>query len=174
MTFDIREASGGRRQRRPLSLLAPFARAEALLAAIPPALPLLALRVALAVPFFLSGLTKWDGFLTLSAGAHFLFEEEFRLHLFGAAYPYPFPTLMAAAAGTGEIVLPLLLLLGLGTRFAALGLLVMTAIIQLTIPEGWANFHLPWAAMAFALVVFGGGPLGLEGLWRQLSPPPQS
>lgn len=173
MTFDIRDAARGGQQRRPLSLLAAIARAEALLAAIPPALPLLALRVALAVPFFLSGLTKWDGFLTLSAGAHFLFEEEFRLHLFGAAYPYPFPTLMAAAAGTGEIVLPLLLLLGLGTRFAALGLLIMTAIIQLTIPEGWANFHLPWAAMAFALVVFGGGSLGLEGLWRKLFPAPQ-
>ncbi|WP_131836490.1 DoxX family protein [Ancylobacter aquaticus] len=151
-------------------LLARVARAEDVMAAIPPALPLLALRVALAVPFFLSGLTKWDGFLTLSTGAHFLFEEEFRLHLFGGAHPYPFPTLMAAAAGTGEIVLPLLLLLGLGTRFAALGLLVMTAIIQLTIPEGWANFHLPWAAMAFTLVVFGGGPLGLEELWRRSVP----
>ncbi|WP_018388376.1 DoxX family protein [Ancylobacter sp. FA202] len=157
-------------QRRPLPLLALLARAEDLLASIPAALPLLGLRVALAVPFFLSGLTKWESFLTLSAGAHFLFEEEFRLHLFGGTYAYPFPTLMAAAAGTGEIVLPLLLLLGLGTRFAALGLLVMTAIIQLTIPEGWANFHLPWAAMAFALVVFGGGPLGAEGLWRRSSP----
>ncbi|WP_371348193.1 DoxX family protein [Ancylobacter sp. IITR112] len=141
-------------------------RAEGLLAAIPPALPLLGLRLALAVPFFFSGLTKWDGFLTLSAGAHFLFEEEFRLHLFGGTYPYPFPTLMAAAAGTGEIVLPLLLVAGLFTRFAALGLLLMTAVIQLTVPEGWANFHLPWAAMAFALVVFGGGSLGLDGLRR--------
>ncbi|MDQ0346688.1 DoxX family protein [Ancylobacter vacuolatus] len=155
----------------PRTLLAPLERADGLLASIPPALPLLSLRVALAVPFLLSGLTKWDGFLTLSAGAHFLFEEEFRLHLFGGTYAYPFPTLMAAAAGTGEIVLPLFLLLGLGTRFAALGLLVMTAIIQLTIPEGWANFHLPWAAMAFALVVFGGGPLGVEGLWRRALPP---
>ena len=59
-------------------------------------------------------------------------------------------------------MLPVLLVLGLGTRFAALGLLAMTAVIQLTVPEGWANFHLPWAAMALALVVYGGGPLSLD------------
>lgn len=138
--------------------------AEALFAAIPRALPLLALRVALAIPFYNSGLTKWDGFLNLSDGARFLFEEEFRLHLFGSQFAYPFPIAMATAAGLAEIILPVLLVLGLGTRFAALGLLVMTGIIQLTVPEGWANFHLPWAAMALALVVFGGGRLGLDGL----------
>lgn len=141
-------------------------RANALLASIPPSLPLLVLRFALAVPFFQSGLTKWDGFLTLSAGAHFLFEEEFRLHIFGSEIAYPFPTLMATAAGIGEIVLPILLVLGLGTRFAALGLLAMTAVIQLTVPDGWANFHLPWAAMALALMAFGGGRIGLDGLIR--------
>ena len=133
-----------------------------MLAAIPASIPLLALRIALAVPFFKSGLTKWDGFLTLSAGAHYLFEEEFKLHIFGSQIPYPFPVAMATAAGIGEIVLPILLVLGLGTRFAALGLLAMTAVIQLTVPEGWANFHLPWAAMALALVVYGGGRFGLD------------
>ncbi len=38
------------------------------------------LRIALAVPFFKSGLTKWDGFLSLSPSAAYLFEEEFKLH----------------------------------------------------------------------------------------------
>ena len=33
------------------------------------------LRIALAVPFFRSGLTKWDDFLTLAPSASFLFEE---------------------------------------------------------------------------------------------------
>lgn len=143
-------------------------KADARLGALPRDVPLAILRVALAVPFFFSGLTKWEGFLTLSAGARFLFEEEFRLHLFGAELPYPFPFAMAMAAGIAEIVLPILLVLGLGTRFAALGLLAMTLVIQLTVPEGWANFHLPWAAMALALTVFGAGrasldyPLGLS------------
>jgi putative oxidoreductase len=139
-------------------------RIETIVAAIPEALPLLALRFAIAVPFFKSGLTKWDGCLTLSNGARYLFTQEFSLHIFGNQYPYPAPILMATLAGIGEIVLPILLVLGLGTRFAALGILLMTAVIQLTVPEGWANFHLPWAAMALALAVYGGGPLALDRL----------
>ncbi|AMS39001.1 DoxX family protein [Aminobacter aminovorans] len=139
-------------------------RIESAIAAIPEALPLLALRFAIAVPFFKSGLTKWDGFLTLSNGARYLFTQEFSLHILGSQYPYPAPILMATLAGIGEIVLPILLVLGLGTRFAALGILAMTAVIQLTVPEGWANFHLPWAAMALALAAYGGGQLSLDRL----------
>jgi putative oxidoreductase len=122
----------------------------------------LALRFALAVPFFRSGLTKWDGFGHLSDSALYLFREEFRLHVFGSEVPYPAPVLMAHASGIAEILLPVLLVLGLGTRVAALALLVMTAIIQITIPDGWANFHLPWAAMALALLAFGAGPVSLD------------
>ena len=44
---------------------------------------------------------------------------------------------------------------------------LMTAIIQITVPEGWANFHLPWAAMALTLVVFGGGRISLDALVRR-------
>lgn len=137
-------------------------RADGLLASVPQSLPLLGLRFALAIPFLKSGLTKWDGFLTLSSGAKYLFEQEFKLHVFGREIPYPFPLTMATAAGIAELILPILLILGLATRFAALGLLLMTAIIQLTVPDGWANFHLPWAAMALALVVFGGGKIAVD------------
>lgn len=147
-------------------LLSAIGRAEGLLASIPASLPLLALRVALAVPFYNSGLTKWDGFLTLSDGAKFLFMDEFRLHILGSQYPYPFPLAAATLAGIAEIVLPILLALGFLTRFAALGLLAMTAVIQLTVPDGWANFHLPWAAMALALVVFGPGRISIDSFIR--------
>lgn len=145
-------------------------RAEGLLAAIPQSLPLFLLRVALAVPFYKSGLTKWDGFLQLSGGAEFLFTSEFKLHILGQQYPYPFPIAAAYGAGIAEIVLPILLVFGLFTRFAALALLAMTAIIQITVPEGWANFHLPWAAMALTLVVFGGGRIAADAwLWGRRS-----
>ena len=146
-----------------------YSSAEATLGLLPASLPLLALRIALAVPFFRSGLTKWDGFLSLSPSARILFSEEFKLHIFGGQYPYPAPVLMATLAGIGEIVLPILLVLGLFTRFSALGILVMTAVIQLTIPDGWANFHLPWAAMALALISFGGGRLSLDALFAGLA-----
>src|SRR5260221_10029355 len=110
------------------------------------------LRSALAVPFFKSGLTKWDGFLSLSPAAVFLFEDEFKLHIFGQAYDFPLPTAVAFLDGVAEIVLPVLLVIGLATRFSALGLLIMTGVIQLVVPEGWANFHLPWAALAVAII----------------------
>lgn len=125
---------------------------------------LLALRVALAIPFFRSGLTKWDGFLSLSSGAQYLFTEEFKLHFFWGTMAYPAPLLMAFLAGLGEIVLPVLLVLGLGTRLAALGILVMTIIIQLTLPDGLINFHLPWFAMALALLAQGGGAWSADRL----------
>ncbi len=64
--------------------------------------------------------------------------------------------------GSAEIALPILLLLGLATRFAALGLLVMTSVIQLVFPDGWTNFHLYWAALALAVMALGAGPLSLD------------
>jgi hypothetical protein len=42
-----------------------------------------------------------------------------------------------------EIIFPILLVFGFATRFAALGLLFMTAIVELTVPEGWP-IHITW------------------------------
>ncbi len=69
---------------------------------------------------------------------------------------------MALASAVAELALPALLVLGLLTRYAAAGILFMTAIIELTYPDGWRNFHLPWAAMALAIVSFGGGKIALD------------
>jgi putative oxidoreductase len=147
----------------PLRRANPLARLTgALFGALPASLSLVALRVALAVPFWNSGMTKWDGFLTLSFGARQLFVDEFKLHWFGAEYPFPYPDVMAMASALGETVLPVLLVLGLATRWAALGLLVMTAVIEFVVPDGWANFHLPWAAMALAIMTFGPGRIALD------------
>jgi putative oxidoreductase len=131
------------------------------------------LRIALAVPFFRSGLTRWDGFLSLSPSAAYLFEEEFKLHIFGQEYGFPAPDLVAYITSIAEIALPILLVLGLATRFAALALLVMTGVIQLVVPDGWPTFHLPWAAMAIAIITLGAGPLSLdrpifERIWPRL------
>lgn len=122
------------------------------------------LRIALAVPFFKSGLTRWDGFLSLSPSTEFLFSDMFKLHILGNEYPFPMPEVVAHLVGIAEITFPILLVLGLGTRFVALALLVMTGVVQLTVPEGWANFHLPWASMALSIMALGPGPLCLDGL----------
>ena len=128
----------------------------------------LAPRLALAVPFYRSGLTKWDGFLSLSPKTSFLFENQFKLHIFGSAYPFPYPDVMALLSATGEIVFPILLVSGLATRFAALGTLAMTAIIFLTYPEHWPSEGLPWAAMSLMIMAFGPGRIALDALVARL------
>lgn len=122
------------------------------------------LRIALAVPFFKSGLTHWSGFFSLAASTTYLFENLFRLHILGATYGFPFPDTSAYLAATAEIILPVLLTLGLATRLAALCLLIMTGVIQLTVPDGWANFHLPWASIALAIMAIGPGRLSVDAL----------
>lgn len=139
-------------------------RAMAVIRAIAhPSLTQLALRIALAVPFWRSGVNKWDGFLQLNDVAVLLFSSEFMLHLPGGPYPFPAPAVAAFAAGSAEILLPILLVLGLATRFAALGLLAMTVVVQLTVPDGWP-IHLTWAAMALGVMAYGPGKLSLDHL----------
>ena len=121
-------------------------------------------RIALALPFLRSGLTRWDGFLSLSPATSFLFEEQFHLHILGAEYGLPWPGQLAYGVAVAEIVLPVLLLLGLATRFSALGLLLMTGVIQLVFPDGWSNFHLYWAALSLCVMALGAGRLSVDQL----------
>ena len=126
-----------------------------------PSLTQLVLRFALAVPFWRSGVNKWDGFLQLNDVAVLLFSSEFKLHLPGGPYPFPAPGVVAFAAGTAEILLPILLVMGLATRLAAFGLLAMTLVVQLTVPDGWP-VHITWAAMALGIMAWGPGRLSLD------------
>ena len=165
MTSIPREGSGGGAL---ASVARAVDRAERLLAAAAaPSLVQLVLRVALATPFWKSGVLKWDGFLQLNDTAVTLFTDEFMLHLPGGPYPYPAPAVMAFLSGSAEITLPILLVLGVLTRFAALGLLVMTLIVELTVPDGWP-VHLTWAAMALALVSYGPGKISLDAAMRRV------
>ena len=135
-----------------------------------PSVVQLVLRVALAVAFWRSGILKWAGFLRLNDTAVTLFSDEFMLHLPGGPYHFPAPAVMAFLSGCGEITFPILLILGLGTRFAALGLLFMTLIVELTVPDGWP-IHITWAAMALGIMAYGSGRVSLDYLLgRALSP----
>src|SRR6201995_125307 len=125
----------------------------------------LVMRVALSVPFWRSAILKWTGFLKLSDTAVTLFTDEFMLHLPGGPYHYPAPGVMAFLSGCGEIIFPVLLVLGLATRFAALGLLGMTVIVELTVPDGWP-IHITWAAMALGIMAWGPGRFSID-YWLQ-------
>ena len=147
------------------SLSNPVARlTSAVFGLAPMWLPLFILRLTLARPFFASGLTRWDGWFNLAFGTKILFSQEYKLHIFGSEIPFPMPELVATMASAAEIVLPILLAFGFLTRWTALGLLCMTGVIQLTYPEGWANFHLYWAAMALTIMTFGPGAMSLDRL----------
>lgn len=148
----------------PIAATNPLARLTgALFGLMPLSLTTLVLRIALALPFLRAGQTDWDDWFTLSFGVKARFQD-LRLHVFGAEYAFPQPDLMALGAGVAEVALPALLIIGLGTRYAALGLLVMTGVIQLTFPEGWANFHLYWASLALAIMTLGPGKAALDYL----------
>jgi putative oxidoreductase len=60
--------------------------------------------------------------------------------------------------------LPALLIIGLATRLSALGLLVMTAVIQIFVyPDAWMTHGL-WAAPLLAVVARGPGRWSLDHL----------
>jgi putative oxidoreductase len=151
---------------RPIGVLAD--KAGALIRAIAqPSVVQLVTRLALAVPFWRSGILKWDGFLQLSDTAVDLFTDEFMLHLPGGPYPFPAPVVTAFLSGSAEIVFPILLVFGFATRFAALGLFFMTLIVELTVPDGWP-VHLTWAAMALGIMAWGPGRLSIDYAIRRL------
>jgi putative oxidoreductase len=126
-----------------------------------PSLTQFVLRIGLATPFWRSGINKWDGFLQLNDVAILLFSTEFKLHLPGGPYSFPAPEATAFLVGCTEILFPILLVLGLATRLAASALLVMTLVVELTLPDGWP-VHVTWAAMALGIMAWGPGRLSLD------------
>ena len=112
-------------------------------------------RVAAGAIFFLSGRTKVEGLLTVSDSAYTLFREDYKVPLLP-------PELAAHMATYAEHLFPALLVLGLFTRFSALSLLGMTAVIQLFVyPSAWPT-HLSWAALLLYLLGRGAGPLSVD------------
>lgn len=123
-------------------------------ARIPSDLVLLALRVFPALVFWQSGRTKVEGF-QIRDTTWFLFENEFALPLIP-------PQVAAVLATAAEHLLPVLMILGLMTRLSALGLLTMTAVIQIFVyPDAWVTHGL-WGAGLLAVVAAGPGRLSLD------------
>jgi len=130
----------------------------------------LALRFALALPFWKSGMTRWDGFLELRPATLYFYQEIYKPTLFGKTYAMPYPEIAAWLASFAEIILPAALVIGFATRLSALGLLVMTLVIYTTYqslgasPGQWETETLPWAAMALGLIAYGPGRLSVDYL----------
>lgn len=113
-------------------------------------------RVWIALIFFKSGLLKWgDSWFSASDSTLYLFENEYALPLLS-------PEFAASMAIYMEFFLPLLLLFGFLSRFSALGLLGMTAVIQLFVYPGSWSEHLTWAVVLVFLVLRGGGNISVD------------
>jgi putative oxidoreductase len=114
-------------------------------------------RFAIAVVFWKSGRSKVDGWniFTVNDKTKFLFQEEYKVPLLP-------PELSALMAQIAEHVLPVLLILGLATRFSALGLLVMTAVIQFFVYPNAYALHASWAAILLMLIKSGPGIVSLD------------
>jgi len=126
-------------------------------------LALLGARLLVARVFLLSGLTKWNG-LTIREDAFYLFADEYFAKY---ALPAGVTSALAAMAAVGEIVLPLMLALGFLSRFAAAGLLVMTAVIQLFVyPQEWWTVHAWWMAVLAVLMSVGPGTWSVDRLFK--------
>lgn len=131
-----------------------IARLNRLAARIPDAPVALALRVFPAAVFWQSGRTKVEG-LSIKPSTWFLFEHEYALPLIPSAWA-------AVMATLAEHALPVLLVLGLATRLSAIGLLGMTAVIQVFVyPGAWVTHGL-WAACLLAVAARGPGRLSLD------------
>ena len=143
---------------------------------IPYALVALALRLAMARVFFLDGQTKIEGPRYVLSVMDFDFSvvlplqvkaETFTAFLTQyAALPVP-PVLAAYLVSYAEFALPIMLVLGFGTRMAALGLLIMTALIQIYVMPGalW-TVHVYWAAILLVLLSRGAGQISVDALIR--------
>jgi putative oxidoreductase len=153
----------------------------ALCAVIPYALVALGLRFVMARVFFLSGQTKIEGSripinlnlpglpelsivlpTEVKASTFQLFETDY------ASLPIP-PTVAAYAFTYAEFVLPICLVLGFATRFAALGLLVMTALMQIyVVPGMWWAAHVYWVSILMVLMSVGPGAISIDAGIRYL------
>ena len=109
-------------------------------------------RLSLAAVFWMSGRTKVaEGtLLTLSDNAVWLFREEYQL-------PLVPPEVAAHLSLYAEHGLPILLVLGLASRFAALGLLIMTLVIEVLVYPYAYPVHGPWAVCCLVIMIFGPG-----------------
>ncbi len=111
---------------------------------------LLAARLWIAKVFLMSGLVKIKSWSSTIA----LFTDEYKV-------PILPPEIAATMATAAELSLPVLLVLGLMTPLAALGLFVMTLVIELFIYPGTTD-HYHWLLLLGLILTHGSGKFGLD------------
>lgn len=135
------------------SVAAPYDWARGLLDRVPFSLVQLVARIAVAEVFWRSSQSKLASWTTT-------------IQLFANEYKVPFLSPVTAAyLGTAtELIGSLLLFTGLLSRGAALALIGLVAVIQLTVyPENWPD-HLLWAGLLLLIITRGPGVFSMDYL----------
>ncbi|WP_081816463.1 DoxX family protein [Fodinicurvata fenggangensis] len=134
----------------------------------------------LGMPLLLLAARIWIGLIFFNASWARITNWGSQEFLFTQIHPVPFlPAALAAPMITaGELGLAILLMAGLAGRFSALGLLVMTAVIQFVVgqtPQGQENaianpVHYFWMFLLLLVLIRGPGLLSLDALLCRLIP----
>ena len=145
---------------------------------VPYALVALGLRLLMARVFFFDGQSRITGTLVSFDIYNFNFSMllpmQVKAETFNAfltAYPplaIP-PAIGAYALTYAEFALPILLVLGFATRFAALGLLLVTALQFYLMPAALWTAHVYWAAILLVLLSRGAGQLSFDHVIRLIA-----
>lgn len=147
-------------------------------ALLPYALVALGLRLLMARAFFFDGQSRITGSLVSLDVYNFNFSAVLpmqakaeTLSAFATAYPplmVP-PAIAAYALSYAEFALPIMLVLGFATRFAALGLLLVTAVQFYLMPSALWTTQVYWAGILLVLMSRGAGQLSIDNIIRMIA-----
>ena len=126
---------------------------------IPSSILGLVIRVGIADVFWRSGQTKVSGWHVTDTTIQ-LFRDEYKV-------PLVPPEVAANLAAVQEHLFSVLLVIGLASRLSALGLLGVTAVIQIFVyPHNWPD-HLLWSGCLLYVIARGPGEFSLDALIRR-------
>lgn len=114
-------------------------------------------RIYIGLVFWRSGVAKFNDMEETVENFDPAEDGDFVLSFLPESIPPEIPAYMATI---GELVLPILLFVGLLTRFSAIGLLVMAAVIQFFVLQDHQHYF--WMIILALLVGQGGGKLSVD------------
>lgn len=116
-------------------------------------------RIYVGLIFWNSGVAKFEDLEGTVENFDPAEDGDFLLSFLPESFPPEIPAYMATAA---ELVLPILLFIGLFTRIGALGLFIMTLMIQFFVPGFENHEHYLWMIILAMLMAQGGGKISLD------------